>query len=122
MKFVWFYPVKTTSTKETISKLKIQQAIFGNPAWIISDCGTAFTSNDFGNYLEDENIEHVLFTTGIRRGTEKLSEYKRPSYQFSLNCLLMTTGIGINMYQLFNGLWIVRVLKAVSAHTLWAFN
>lgn len=67
-KFVWLYPVKSTSTKEVIDKLKLQNITFGNPVRIISDKGTAFTSNDFQTYCQDENIEHITITTGIPRG------------------------------------------------------
>ncbi|KAK9702615.1 Integrase zinc binding domain [Popillia japonica] len=45
-KFVWLYPVKTTSTRETLSKLEIQKQVFGNPTQIVTDTGSAFTSSD----------------------------------------------------------------------------
>ncbi|XP_035224280.1 insertion element IS476 uncharacterized 39.2 kDa protein-like [Stegodyphus dumicola] len=64
-KFVWFYPVKTTSTAEAVQKLKIQQAVFGNPSRIISDKGSAFTSKDFEEYCKDEGIQHIQITTGV---------------------------------------------------------
>jgi hypothetical protein len=40
---------------------------FGNPKRIISDRGSAFTSNDFSSYCSDENIEHITTTTGTPR-------------------------------------------------------
>lgn len=66
-KFTWIYPTKTTNAKEAIDKLKIQQQIFGNPRRIISDKGTAFTSDDFKQFCEIENIQHIKTTTGMPR-------------------------------------------------------
>jgi len=67
-KFAWFYPVKTTSAQEAIQKLRLQQTTFGNPRRIISDRGSAFTSKEFNDFCEEEQIEHVVITTGIPRG------------------------------------------------------
>lgn len=67
-KFTWLYPTKTTNAKEVINKLDSQQKIFGNPDRIISDRGAAFTSLDFQNYCEEENIKTIKITTGIPRG------------------------------------------------------
>ncbi|XP_018357329.1 PREDICTED: uncharacterized protein LOC108757418 [Trachymyrmex cornetzi] len=36
-KFVWMYPVKSTTSKEVIEKLELQKNIFGNPTCIISE-------------------------------------------------------------------------------------
>ncbi|GFX72088.1 transposon Tf2-9 polyprotein [Trichonephila clavipes] len=46
-KFVWIYPVKSTSTKDALDKLILQQTIFGNPSKIITD-------------KEDLQIKHLL--------------------------------------------------------------
>lgn len=67
-KFTWLYPVKTTSAKCAIEKLQLQQTSFGNPARIISDKGSAFTSNDFEEYCQEQGIEHLTTTTGVHRG------------------------------------------------------
>jgi transposase InsO family protein len=67
-KFVWVYPTKGTTAKETLAKLSLHQQTFGNPARIITDRGAAFTSHDFKEYCETENIQHVLVTTGVPRG------------------------------------------------------
>ena len=34
---------------------------------IISDRDLVFMSNDFQSYCREENIEHILITTGVRR-------------------------------------------------------
>ena len=67
-KFVWLYPVKSTTTQDALQKLQQQQAIFGNPRRVISDKGPAFTSKEFKEYCEAEGIEHVSITTGMPRG------------------------------------------------------
>lgn len=67
-KFVWIYATKSTTAAEVITCLDKQQQCFGNPRRIISDRGSAFTSNLFVEYCENENIEHILVTTGVPRG------------------------------------------------------
>lgn len=71
-KFIWLYPVKSTKTKDAIDKLKIQQATFGNPSRIISDRGSAFTSKDFDEYCQSEDIQHLLITAGIPRANGQI--------------------------------------------------
>ncbi|XP_037806852.1 uncharacterized protein LOC119600595 isoform X1 [Lucilia sericata] len=66
-KFCWLYPTKTTSAKDAISRLQSQNVIFGNPLHIISDRGSAFTSEDFKTYCAEEKINHILITTGLPR-------------------------------------------------------
>lgn len=66
-KFCWLYPTKTTSAREVIVKLQMQSVVFGNPVRIISDRGSAFTSDDFKNYCEAEKINHYQVTTGLPR-------------------------------------------------------
>ncbi|GFY17673.1 hypothetical protein TNCV_1074081 [Trichonephila clavipes] len=67
-KFVWIYPVKSTSTKDALDKLILQQTIFGNPSKIITDKGSAFTSTEFQKFCQEESIEHFQITTGVPRG------------------------------------------------------
>jgi len=63
MKFVWLYPVKSTTSKEVTEKLELQKTVFGNPSCIIIDRGTAFTSNEFEDYhCNQEDIEHLKIT------------------------------------------------------------
>ncbi|CAH2095785.1 unnamed protein product [Euphydryas editha] len=67
-KFVWLYPTNSTSISETLNKLSLHQQTFGNTQRIITDRGTAFTSNEFEEYCKEENIQHIKITTGILRG------------------------------------------------------
>lgn len=76
-KFVWLFPTKSTSSKETLNKLRIHQQIFGNPRRIVSDRGTAFTSNEFEDYCKEENIQHVRITTGLPRGNGQVERVHR---------------------------------------------
>ncbi|GFT49336.1 transposon Tf2-9 polyprotein [Trichonephila clavipes] len=71
-KFVWLYPVKSTSSRDALEKLKQQEITFGNPHRIITDKGTAFTSKEFREYCENENIQHLSITTGIPRGNGQI--------------------------------------------------
>lgn len=59
-RFTWFFPTKTTSTKEVNSSLKGLFNIFGSPQEIISDRGTAFTSSEFQSVLNHYSIKHRL--------------------------------------------------------------
>jgi len=76
-KFVWLYPVKSTTTKEVISKLELQKQIFGNPAIIISDRGTVFSLLEFSNYCKQEEIKHSMITTGLPRANGQVERINR---------------------------------------------
>ena len=67
-KFMWIYPVKSTTASEVINRLNLLSQVFGHPRRIVSDKGAAFTSNDFEAYCLEKNIEHHLVTTGVPRG------------------------------------------------------
>jgi len=67
-KFVWLYPTKSTGSKEVLNKLEKQASVFGNPKRIITDRGTAFSSNAFEDYCTRENIQHLMIATGVPRG------------------------------------------------------
>lgn len=76
-KFVWLYPTKSTDTADVLNRLRSQSTIFGNPRRIISDRGTAFTSNDFKQYCEEEGIQHSLIVTGVPRGNGQVERIHR---------------------------------------------
>jgi len=46
-KFVWLYPTKSTGHKEVIKRLNDWSSIFGFPARIVINRGSAFTSIAF---------------------------------------------------------------------------
>lgn len=76
-KFVWLYPTRSVSAAEAIARLTRQSAVFGNPRRIISDRGTAFTSNDFKHYCDSEKIDHILITTGVPRSNGQAERVNR---------------------------------------------
>lgn len=76
-KFVWLFGTRSTGTSEVIDKLNKLAVSFGNPRRIISDRGTAFTSNEFREYCQKENIEHILITTGIPRANGQVERINR---------------------------------------------
>lgn len=76
-KFVWLYPVKSTTSKEVISKLELQKSIFGNPVQIISDKGSAFTSNEYQEYCKSEGIKSICVTTGLPRSNGQVERLNR---------------------------------------------
>jgi len=76
-KFVWIYATKTTSTREVLDRLSLQQKTFGNPARIISDKGSAFTSKEFQDYCKSESIHHTTITTGVPRGNGQVERINR---------------------------------------------
>lgn len=51
-KFVWIFPVKSTSAKEVLQKLRLYRKIFGNSRKIITDQRKKLTSGDFQKYCE----------------------------------------------------------------------
>ena len=57
------YPTKSTGTDEVIERLRRQAA-----ERIITDRGSAFTSNKFQEFCESENIQHLMIGTGVPRG------------------------------------------------------
>lgn len=76
-KFVWLHATKTTSTSEVIDKLLRQSAVLGNPRQIISDRGTAFTSNEFERYCGEEEIEQSMIAAGVPRGNSQVERLNR---------------------------------------------
>ncbi|GFW13026.1 hypothetical protein TNCV_3329581 [Trichonephila clavipes] len=66
-KFTWLYPTRSTDAAEVINRLENQKHVFGNPARIITDKGSAFTSSAFEDYCKKQNILHISITTGLPR-------------------------------------------------------
>lgn len=76
-KFVWLFPTKSTTAAETLSKIQVITSTFGNPRRIITDRGTAFTSNIFQDFCKDENINLIFCTTGVPRGNGQVERIHR---------------------------------------------
>lgn len=63
-KYVKLYATKTTASAEAIKCLENYFTNYSRPEIIVSDRGTSFTSQDFREYLEQNDIKHVLIATG----------------------------------------------------------
>jgi len=57
-RFTWLSATKTISSREAVENLKSIFAVFGKPEEIVSDRGTAFTSNEFANFVTQLNVKH----------------------------------------------------------------
>ncbi|GFW93631.1 transposon Ty3-I Gag-Pol polyprotein [Trichonephila clavipes] len=78
-KFTWLYPTRSTDAAEVINRLENQRHVFGNPARIITDKGSAFTSSAFEDYCKKQNILHISITTGLQDLMAKLKNKIPPS-------------------------------------------
>lgn len=58
-KYVVLKAVKTTNTRSAIALLSQFSNVFGLPARIVTDRGTAFTSRVFADYCEKHDIKHI---------------------------------------------------------------
>lgn len=76
-KFTWIFPVKSTTSEETVQKLQVIGSVFGNPARVVTDKGTAFTGSAFTDYCKAENISVVHTTTGVPRGNGQIERLNR---------------------------------------------
>ncbi|GFW59161.1 retrovirus-related Pol polyprotein from transposon 17.6 [Trichonephila clavipes] len=67
---------KTVSTDaaEVINRLENQRHVFGNPARIITDKGSAFTSSAFEDYCKKQNILHISITTSLPRSNGQIEK------------------------------------------------
>lgn len=63
-KFVRLFATKTTNSKEAIVYLMQYFQNYDKPATIISDRGTAFTSQDFETFLKKYNVCHIKIAVG----------------------------------------------------------
>ncbi|GFV92219.1 transposon Ty3-I Gag-Pol polyprotein [Trichonephila clavipes] len=73
-KFTWLYPTRSTDAAEAINRLKNQRHVFGNPARIITDKGSAFTSSAFEDYCKRQNILHISITNGLPRSNGQIKK------------------------------------------------
>lgn len=76
-KYVHFRPAKDTSTKFVIKAIDDIIIHFGTPTRIITDRGTAFTSNTFERYCKDLNISHILNATATPRANGQVERTNR---------------------------------------------
>ena len=76
-KFVVIKAIKTTRTTPVIEFANTVTGIFGNPARIITDRGTAFTSNEFKRYCVENCVEHIAVAVGSPRANGQVERSNR---------------------------------------------
>lgn len=76
-KFVRCYPCKTTKSGEVIKHMTEYFRTYSKPKRLISDRGTAFTSNDFRSFLSNESVEQILIATGTPRANGQVEVVNR---------------------------------------------
>lgn len=76
-KYVILYPVKSTTTTETIVALKQYFHHFGICKRIVSDRGTSFTSEAFSTFMTELHIKHVKTATATPRSNGQVERVNR---------------------------------------------
>lgn len=76
-KFVKFYDVKSTKTCEVIHKLQEYFNNYSKPIRIVSDRGSAFTSNEFAKFLKENNVIHVLIAASSPKSNGQIERINR---------------------------------------------
>lgn len=76
-KLTKLYATKTTSTKEVIESLQQYFRDFDRPKRIVSDRGSCFTSEEFHEFVENENIQHILIATGSPKANGQVERVNR---------------------------------------------
>lgn len=76
-KFLKVYACRTVKTHEVIKHLNSYFAAYSRPKRIVSDRGTAFTSLEFEEFLEEENVKHILIATGCPWANGQVERFNR---------------------------------------------
>ena len=76
-KFTKLYPVVTTNTKESCVAMQNYIDNYSRPRRIISDRGTAFSSNDCQKFCEERNIEHIMNATASPQANGQVERVNR---------------------------------------------
>lgn len=113
-RYTSLFPVKLTSSKETIKNLSNTFADKGNPSILVSDRATAFTSSDFYNFLESRKIKHRLVAVVAPANglVERINRFLKSSLKkISEDQQSWSSHIGIIQY-VFNN--VSLVIKSIS--------
>lgn len=76
-KYVKFYPTKTTNSREVLKHLKSYFIAYSTPDVIVSDRGTAFTSDQFKAFANDHGFRHQLVATACPQANGQVERYNR---------------------------------------------
>ncbi|KYM99027.1 hypothetical protein ALC62_10250, partial [Cyphomyrmex costatus] len=63
---------KTTASSEAIRALRDYFGNYRKPRVIVSDRGSCFSSQEFGNFVSEQGIKHVLVATGSPQGNDQV--------------------------------------------------
>lgn len=74
-KFVFLEPVKSTKVKYVVKTLESFMCIFGSPARIISDRGSAFTSKTMFKFCNENGIKHILNAVATPRANGQCERF-----------------------------------------------
>lgn len=76
-KYTKLYATKSTTSKEAIECLGQHFANYSRPHVIVSDRGTCFTSNEFEEFLQENNSRHVLVATASPKANGQVERVNR---------------------------------------------
>lgn len=76
-KFVRLYPCKSTTSSESIRHLREYFRCYSKPKRVVSVRGSAFTSDEFKNFMREESIEQILIAVGTPRANGQVERVNR---------------------------------------------
>lgn len=76
-KFVRVYPTISNSTKDAIKVLQDYFKTYSRPRRLISDRGSAFTSDNFKKFLTEKYVQHILNATATPRANGQVERVHR---------------------------------------------
>lgn len=76
-KYIKLYATKTTNSAEVIQHLRQYFQNYSAPRVLISDRGTAFTSQEFCTFMNDNDVQHVLIATGSPQANGQVERMNR---------------------------------------------
>lgn len=76
-KYVRLYATKTTNTKEVLRSLNDYCRSYGIPKRIVSDRGTAFSSEEFKTWVGRKGNKHVMIATACPRANGQVERFNR---------------------------------------------
>jgi len=77
IKFIKLYACKSTTSEESIKHLRNYCQTYSKPRRIVSDRGTAFTSDRFKEFITNESIQHILVAVGTPRANGQVERFNR---------------------------------------------
>lgn len=76
-KFIKLFPTKTTKTVEVIKCLRSYFNAYSTPLVLVSDRGSAFTSQVFDDFISDHGIKHVKVATACPKANGRVERYNK---------------------------------------------